>query len=164
MVVKSYIQSTLEELETLYNDHQSLKKDIYYSKLALIELCGWIEESFDSIIRSATRNKIRSETFKKYMKSIIDGTHGFQYNTHFRKMLIIALGICEAEKLERKIDKSGKIQLLASLLATLKEIRNTNAHSYIKGTTTTIQTPSVTKSQFLRIYPIIKEIEREIRS
>ncbi|TXD81112.1 endoribonuclease [Subsaximicrobium wynnwilliamsii] len=163
MIVKGYIQSTLDDMESLYNCHYSLKKDIYYSKLALIELCGWIEESFDSIIKLSIRNKLKSSSYKKYMKDTIKGTYGFQYNAHFRKMLIVAIGICEAEKLERKIDKSGKIQLLTSTLATLKEIRNENAHSFIKGTTTTIQTPSITKAQFLRIYPIIKELEREIR-
>lgn len=163
MIVKGYIQSTLDDMETLYNCHHSLKKDIYYSKLALIELCGWIEESFDSIIKLSIRNKLKSHSYKKYMNDTINNTHGFQYNTHFRKMLIVALGICDAEKLEQKIDKVGNIQLLTSTLATLKNIRNENAHSYIKGTTTTIQTPSVTKAQFARIYPIIKQIEKEIR-
>ncbi len=163
MVVKGYIQSTLNEMESLYNCHYSLKKDIYYSKLALMELCGWVEESFDSIIKLSIRNKLRDSSYKNFMKVTIKNTNGFQYNAHFRKMLIIALGICQAEKLERKIDSTGKIELLRSTLATLKETRNENAHSFIKGITTTIQTPSVTKAQFLRIYPIIKEIESEIR-
>lgn len=163
MIVKGYIESTLNDLETLYDAHQSLKKDIYFSKLALIELCGWIEESFDSIIILSIGNRLKSDSYKKYMKETINNTYGFQYNAHFRKMLIVSLGICEAEKLERKIDKSGNIQLLTSTLATLKNIRNENAHSFIRGTTTTIQTPSVTKAQFSRIYPIIKEIEKEVR-
>jgi hypothetical protein len=51
MIIKGYIENTLKELDRLYNKHTSLKKDIYYSKLAVIELCGWIEETCDAIVR-----------------------------------------------------------------------------------------------------------------
>ena len=50
MIAISYIDKTLKELDKLYNQSTSQKKAIYFSKLALIELCGWIEETLDDII------------------------------------------------------------------------------------------------------------------
>jgi len=163
MIVKGYIISTIEELEKLYNKHQSLKKDIYYSKLALLEFCGWIEESFDSIAKLSVSNKIKTNVFKKILKDTIEKNYGFQYSANFRPMLIKTIGIEKSEKIEQKIDKMGNVQILSTTLGNLKKVRNDNAHTYIKGTTTFIQTPSITKSQFLTIYPIIKEFEKEVK-
>ena len=162
MIVKGYIESTLQELEKLYNQHQSLKKDIYYSKLALLELCGWIEESFDHIVKTSVGNKLKGDTYKNILKNNIKKNYGFQYSKNFRPMLINAIGLCKSEKIERKIDKYGNIQILSTTLGNLKQVRDSNAHTFIKGTITSIQSPSVTISQFQNIYPIVKEFEREV--
>jgi hypothetical protein len=163
MIVKGYIQSTLEELEKLYDEHKSLKKDIYYSKLALLELCGWIEESFDSIIKTSIAAKIKSNGYRKILQDIIKRNHGFQVGSNFRPMLIQAVGLQKTEKIELKLDSSGKVQILSTTLGNLKKVRDDNAHTFIRGTTTTIQTPSVTKAQFALIFPIIKEFEKEVK-
>ena len=47
MITKSYLLKTLNWLDQLYNDPTADDKKIFYSKLALIELCGWIEETMD---------------------------------------------------------------------------------------------------------------------
>lgn len=163
MIVKGYIQSTLHELEKLYDQHKSLKKDIYYSKLALLELCGWIEESFDSIIKTSVSSKIKSDSYRKILQDIIKKNHGFQFKNNFRPMLIKAIGLQKTEKIEILIDSTGKVQILSTILGNLKRVRDDNAHTFIRGTTTTIQTPSVTKAQFIQIYPIIKEFERQVK-
>lgn len=163
MIVKGYIQSTLEELEKLYDEHKSLKKDIYYSKLALLELCGWIEESFDSIIKTSISSKIKSGGYRKILKDIIKRNHGFQFGSNFRSMLIQTIGMQKSEEIELKLDYAGKVQVLSTILGNLKKVRDDNAHTFIRGTTTTIQTPSVTRAQFAIIYPIIKEFEREVK-
>ncbi len=47
MITKSYLFKTLNRLDRLYNESRTDDKKIFYSKLALIELCGWIEETMD---------------------------------------------------------------------------------------------------------------------
>ena len=163
MIVKGYIESTLRELEKLYNQHQSVKKDIYYSKLALLELCGWIEESFDSIVKVSVSKKLKTDAYKVILKKTIKRNYGFQYANNFRPMLINAIGLYKSEKIERTIDNTGNIQILSTTLGNLKQVRDTNAHTFIRGTTTSIQTPSITISQFQRVFPIIKEFERELK-
>ena len=51
MVTKDYLLKTLNWLDQLYNDPTADdQKTSSYSKLALIELCGWIEETMDDIV------------------------------------------------------------------------------------------------------------------
>lgn len=83
--------------------------------------------------------------------------------SNFRPMLIQAVGLQKAEKIELKLNSSGKVQILSTTLGNLKKVRDDNAHTFIRGTTTTIQTPSVTKAQFALIFPIIKEFEKEVK-
>lgn len=48
MVTKDYLLKTLNWLDQLYNDPTADdQKTSSYYKLALIELCGWIEETMD---------------------------------------------------------------------------------------------------------------------
>lgn len=163
MIVKGYIEATLQELEKLYLQHQSLKKDIYFSKLALLELCGWIEESFDSIVKASIGNKLKTNTYKDILNQSIKRNYGFQYSNNFRPLLIKAIGLPKSEKIEQKIDLSGNVQILSTTLGNLKQVRDSNAHTFIRGTTTSIQSPSITISQFHQIFPIIKQFETEVK-
>jgi hypothetical protein len=51
MIAKTYILNNLSTIEKLYNDSSSIKNSLFYSKLAILELCGWTEESMDDIIK-----------------------------------------------------------------------------------------------------------------
>jgi len=166
MIVKNYIESTIDDLEKMYNNSRSQKKSIYYSKLALMELCGWVEGSMDDIVEKYCNRKLRNESYKTYVrKEIIKPNFGFQYNNNFRPMLMKAIGIVAIEKLEKKLENSGgKITILKSKLGNLKSPRNDAAHTFIKGTTSMFDTPSIIKREFNILYPILKEIESEIRS
>ena len=66
MIARSYIKSTLEELDKLYNQASSQKKAIYFSKLALMELCGWIEESLDNIVIMHANRNLKDPHNKSY--------------------------------------------------------------------------------------------------
>ena len=80
MISKSYISSTLNDLERLYNSANSQKKTIYYSKLAVIELCGWIEETVDDILLMHVNRKCRESDNKNYFKNnVIKPNSSFQY-------------------------------------------------------------------------------------
>ena len=63
------IETLIRELEKLYEaPADSTHKDLY-SKLALIELCGWLEISMDKIVEDYSATKLfepkNQEDFKK---------------------------------------------------------------------------------------------------
>lgn len=165
MITKSYIESTLNQLDKLYNNSSSQKKSIYYSKLAVIELCGWIEDSMDDVVEKYCNKKLKESANKKCVKDdIINPNHGFHYKSNFRPMLMKSIGIIALEKMEKKLENGGaKITILKSTLGRLKGKRNDAAHTFIKGITSNFDAPSTIKNDFNRIYPILKEIETEIR-
>ena len=67
MVVKGYITDTIDERDKLYNRATSQKKAMYYSKLALLELDGWLEEKMEipDAFRAAQK-EMREQGFDPY--------------------------------------------------------------------------------------------------
>ena len=56
MIAYSYIENNLDQLDKRYVKSKTSRDASYYSKLAILELCGWIEMSIDDcIVRSANR-------------------------------------------------------------------------------------------------------------
>lgn len=163
MFEKSYIIGNLNRIETLYNKSSNIQDGLFYSKLAILELCGWIEISMDDIIlRLAKKHLKQSKNIDFVEREVIKRTYGFDYTRHFRKMLIDIIGIIGVERLEKDIDLI-KFQLLISSLDSLKLYRDSEAHTYIKGTTKRMDAPSVTKNRFSDIYNGLKNIDDELR-
>ena len=164
MIAKSYIESTLKELDKLYNQASSQKKAIYFSKLAVIELCGWIEETVDDIVLRHCNRKLKNIDNKNYCKEkIIKTNYGFQYSQNIRPMLISLIGLIEVEKLENELEKTAQVTLLKSNLGNLKTSRNEAAHTHLKGITRTYNAPSRTIGDFNRISAILEKIDLELR-
>jgi hypothetical protein len=177
MITESHLLENLNELDRLYNgatnkandngatNKANAKQPIYYSKLALLELCGWIEESMDDIILQYSNSKLKEDKNKKYLEDrIIRPNYGFSYDKDFREMLVKTIGIIQLEKLETKLEKHGTVTKLRSALNSLKSNRNTAAHTFSKeGVTTTYDAPSKTRENFLAIYELLKIFEREIK-
>ncbi len=161
MVVKKYILSNIKKLDQLYNSSPTVEAT-YYSKLAIIELCGWIEFSMDNIVEYFANEHIKTQPFKDSFKSLKDKNYGFDYKQNFRKMLSQTIGMHNMEKLELTINRTGNVNILDATLNNLKNLRNDAAHTYI-DTTKTYQAPSVTKSQLELIYPILKDFSKEIK-
>lgn len=165
MIALSYINSSLWELDKLYNDAPSKKKAIYYSKLATLELCGWVEDTVDDIILMHANRNLREAANKKYIKkSIVKRTNGFQYEYHIRPMLISLLGIVSLEKLENKFERSSKITILKTSLENLRESRNKAAHTHLKGASNIYDAPSIMISEFDKIKKILLDIDNELRA
>jgi hypothetical protein len=163
MVVKKYILNNLNILDKLFNNCKDTKRELFYSKLAILELCGWIEETMDDIIRNIANIRLKKiENQKELENNIIRRTHGFEYKNHFREMLIKTIGIINVEKLEIKVDQA-KRQILEATLDALKELRNKEAHTHLKGITKTIDAPSVTKSRLIGVYNGLRDIDTKLR-
>lgn len=166
MVVKKYIASTLDEMESKYNAALSSpnpNEPTYYSKLALLEYCGWIEETLDQIIRRSIKNKIKTTPFKQMLEySIIRNTHGFQYKEDFRPMLTKGIGIVKTEKIEQYLIDTNQLYKLISEFEAVKRYRDDAAHTWIVGTTKTYPAPSQTKGRLEDVYPILRDIYNKI--
>ena len=91
MVNKAAIDRNLRELSVRYERRSRNPRDpLYFSKLALIELCGWIEETMDSIARDCARRHSTAEAnLTQAAEEVIGRTYGFHYGGHFRNMLIV---------------------------------------------------------------------------
>lgn len=165
MVNKTQIQSNLNQIEKLYQKYmfgKSGRRREYFSKLAIIEACGWIEESMDDIIRRCANKHLKEPKNIKFVDGLIGDTHSFKYHDNFRNILIQTIGIINVEKLERVFDMKKFIKMTSSL-GELKQRRDDQAHTYIKGTTLTIDAPSLTKNRFQNVYEGLKDIETCIR-
>lgn len=162
MVSKSYILSNLKELDVLYNQARTQKKKLYYSKLAMLELCGWIEESMDDIVKKCAGRVLKVEKNKKYVADIIKKTSGFGYDEHFRKMLISVVGLILMEKIEKRVDLSKYDPFIAAL-NNLKSARNREAHTHLKGVTRSVDSPSLTRRNFEYVYEGLKEFEIKLK-
>jgi len=66
------------------------------------------------------------------------------------------------EKLENNLDVT-KFHIMKSTLGSLKQCRDTQAHTHIRGITQRIDSPSLTQNRFQKIYEGLKDFESCIR-
>lgn len=117
----------------------------------------------DDIARRCANRNLRDRQNRSFVKkTIIKRVHGFEYNNHFRAMLMQVIGLIALEKVEKRIDQT-KLQIMKAALNTLTVYRNTEAHTYLKGATRRLDAPSVTKRRFVEVYKGLKSFEDELR-
>ncbi len=163
MIARTYILENLNALDHRFNKATSAKESLFYSKLAIIELCGWIEESMDDLVLRCARRHLKLAANVKYVeKEIVERTYGFKYEKHFRRMLIQVIGLINIEKLEKRVDQTKRTHFIATLEA-LTTSRNSEAHTHIRGTTKLINAPSVTLNQFNTLYEGLIEYDNTVR-
>ena len=100
------IESTLSVLDVWYNEPSAgPDRPKLISKLALLELCGWIEETFDEMIRNIGNQTLGDE--KWVNEKLIDRTSGFKYDAHLRSMIVELVGEVFARRIEEKMDATS---------------------------------------------------------
>jgi hypothetical protein len=130
-----------------------------YSKLAVLELCGWLEEAIDKMILKCAKRKIKDNKNYKYIKDkIVDKNYEFDYEKHFRNMMVQIIGLHSFEKVENKMN-SAILLNFKSTLGTLKKIRDSEAHTHLVPTRR-IDAPSTTQRHFSHLYNGLIEFER----
>ena len=160
MVAYQDIEKTLKQLDSMYlkytGDPSFL---IILSKTALIEFCGWVEQSIDQILN----DYLDSHRFEANMHTFIEGqikkNYGFRYE-NILKISCITIGAYNLGNVLKKINSDQ----LKALLNTYSDKRNRAAHTHIHGTTANYDAPSLILNGFHQIKPIISDIENEIRS
>jgi hypothetical protein len=130
-----------------------------YAKLGVLELCGWIEESMDKIVIEASQRSLASQSHRSYIeKQIVKSVHGFEYDKHFKKMLIGVIGLKGVQEMEAQVDHA-LFDPMCGALNTLKPNRDSHSHTYLKGTTMVIDAPSVSIQHCQTIFKGLRDVE-----
>jgi len=163
MIAQTYMRETLTRLNTLYSRARTTKESLFYSKLAILELCGWIEESMDDVTMRCAMRCLRDPANRKFVeKQVIKPNNGFEYETHFRGMLVRVVGLMNVERLEQRLDDTIHTRFVAAL-STLRVARNSEAHTHLKGATKVLNAPSATTAQFVDVYNGLRAYDDALR-
>ena len=155
------------DIETEYNKSTTTTHyAVLYSKLAVIEFCGWIEQVFDEILDEYITDKLMfPANYNHIKKNIIAPNYGLHYEKNFRKMMMSIIDINNLESLEDALEShSAHLSTFKSILGSFTTTRNIAAHTYTphSGFTTTYQSPSIVISNIHTITPILQDIEQLI--
>lgn len=163
MVNYTDIEAKLQRLDTEYNN-SILDPDlpIFYSKLAVIEFSGWMEDSVDSIVYEYIDNHILDPIVKQTIKKNVNGNFGFKYYSNLFKVFTSVLGVNTWENIEDKLKPQHFADLL-NVTNTYTGIRNKAAHSSIV-VMATFSSPSTTIAAYNKVKPAMIIIENEIAS
>ena len=93
-----------------YEGHSHQERSIMFSKLAVLELCGWIEECFDEIALNGVRNLSHSQHCRVALKQKLKATHGFHYTTKAKPLLQASIGTARLVKFEKNLMKMVPFQ------------------------------------------------------
>lgn len=161
MIDFTTIQINLAHLDTEYASTTDITMNILYSKLAVIEFCGWIEVSIDTLAKDYLNNTILDHSLKSKVESFIDGHYGFNYEHNVLPIICSAIG---ASNWENIIDKCpvGDFSNFLNVLGNYKRMRNTAAHTNVAIGTRTYFAPSLVLNDYNRIKPAIQLFESEI--
>tara|TARA_R110002073_G_scaffold118918_5_gene259211 strand:+ start:131356 stop:131865 length:510 start_codon:yes stop_codon:yes gene_type:complete len=161
MINKKNILHDLKKLQkefdkSVKNGDISMPK--FYSKICVLELAGWIEESFDAIANRAIKNLKNGTPVSDSARSVISNTYGFTYKKYFRPMMMSLIGAVNYANLEELLESNGDLAILVSELDTLNTLRVKAAHVHLASTAINFDAPSVTLQRLNKIHPIIKRI------
>lgn len=163
MITKTHIERNLRRLDVCHRKASDPSLSFYFAKLAILELCGWIEMSMDDMImRHCSRHIRLSANYKFVEKDVVQRTYGFDYDRHFRLMLIKLVGVVQTEMIEKRMHVSVQTRFKAELQS-LKTIRDLLAHTYAKNPPP-IDAPSRTRARFVPVYEGLKAYDSALRS
>lgn len=157
------VSSTLSQLDTWYNEPTiGPERPKLLSKLALLELCGWLEVELDRIVLAVQAICLNDEDWVR--QELIDRTYGFRYHQHFRAMLSQIIGEHAIRKIECEMEHSypGDIERLVSYTSTLWKMRCSFAHADMANNIATQQkfdAPSWSANQYRLLSKILLRLE-----
>ena len=159
MIDSAEIRDTLDDLIDRYNSGTAIPKEQYlWAKIAIIEVCGWIEECMDRMVLDLSRNHLRRQENREIVRRRVDRTSGFTYARHFRPLLTWVIGGVSIEQLEAKLDQRV-FQSMQAELKLLAKVRNQLAHTLFAPYRPSLDSPSLVKDRFDRIYESLENVE-----
>ena len=133
------------------------------SKLAVLELSGWIETTIDQILVEYVSRKIcDSDEQGRIRRNIIDRVYGFDLERNVWPLFERVLGVVNCKSMRTKLENTRGYDSFASDITTVHSLRRRQAHTCCAGPEVTRQivAPSTTWGYFQNIYPIIQRIKR----
>jgi hypothetical protein len=124
------VDTTLKELDTWFKEPStSNDRPKLLSKLAILELCGWLEGEFDRLVLLAESGRLNDRVWVD--KNLISRTYGFQYDSHWRQMFARLVGEVFVRRVEAEMETTfpGDLIRLKNLLGTLWKVRCDFAHA-----------------------------------
>lgn len=152
------------KLDTMYSSDPDAHNQILYSKLALLELSGWIEQGFDIILKNYMTAHISSPYIQYGEKAVINKNNSFKWDANVRTMFRNILGLKNLEYLEYYIENQlAGVSIMKSTFDTIIDERNKAAHTYTPiALTRNYASPSVSLNHFRILKPIIVEVENMV--
>lgn len=157
------VASTLQALDAWFKESTTgSDRPKLLSKLAILELCGWLEVEFDRLIRLVAAGRLNDSSWVE--SNVIEKTSGFSYNNHWRPMLCKVVGEVFARRVELAMEVAHPTELdqLKSLLGQLWKDRCSFAHADMNTNVTAQQVfnaPSWTISQHTKLKEILGRYE-----
>ena len=156
------IENTILELDSLYSSTSVTLHQILYSKLAILEYCGWLEESFDIIAEEFITRNISLPNHNYITALAITKNFGFSYDNNIRPMLCKVMGFPTLEFVENDLETDhGKFTLMKSYINYFLLQRRNAAHQ-TTSVTSIYDTPSIVLSIFRSLKPILAEFEANV--
>jgi hypothetical protein len=125
------VATTLKQLDDWYNEPgaQGGDRPQLLSKLALLELCGWIEGEFDRLILKAEGGRLRDPSWLR--NAVVEKTSGFTYSSHLRRMFSNVFGELFVQRIEIEMEAQfpGELERLTIILKELWVRRCNFAHA-----------------------------------
>lgn len=158
MINYSDILSTLTTLCNMYDDSSDMDSPVFCSKLSLLEFSGWVELAFDEILKEYVNSRITEPIIRDQALKIIDNTYGFDYKKNIVPMMISIIGTVNYQVFLSDITPLEK-EHFKNILSDFTVKRNRAAHTNIKGSAVTYDSPSVVKSNYQKLKPVIMKLE-----
>lgn len=163
MVPTASVRQNVAVLSKAYENAEEPKLKLFYAKLALLEVCGWIEETIDALVlRHAKYILVTPAEYDRYRKEIVNKQYGFHYKDNIVPMLVGLFGRSGVNEFE-SYHNAAKLEVLKSALGSLKEERNAHAHTHIKGVTRRVMAPSLLQEYFGQVRDGLNEMELAFR-
>ena len=166
MLTNAELIKSLDTLDVLYQNSTTPRESVMHSKHALLELCGWVEEAQDEIVRNCAK-RINDPALIKLVHEKIDGNSQFHFHNNFIPLLGLVIGLIKFSELESKLLNNGRYYLgCQSNINNLKKPRNTHAHTHFENSrisNSLLFAPSRTKQMAKEIYLGLDELERFLR-
>lgn len=156
------ISSTLTQLDGVYSGTTDANLQLLYSKLAVLELSGWIEVSFDTLCQDYVSRKIVYPSNQRKIMELVKKHYGYSYDTNVYPMMCSVLGINNWENILDSFPPAPLNQLI-SILGLYKGLRDPAAHTNtVTGVTPTFRAPSSVLVDFAQIKPGFQYLETSI--
>lgn len=163
------VAATLKQLDEWYNKSSAQIGDRpqLLSKLALLELCGWIEGEFDRLILKAEGGRLRDPEW--LTRDVVDKTSGFTYSNHLRRMFSNVFGELFVQRIENEMEATfpGELERFNIILKELWIRRCSFAHADFAANVAAqrvFDAPSWCRGQLATVTQLITEFDAAMTS